>query len=238
MKKLLFVLLTIASIPLFAQDVVVNDANAERRNLSGSFNAIQVSSGIELLLTQGNEESVAVSASDEKYLAQFKTEVSGGVLKIYYDSKSMIWNENNKKKLRAYVSFRTLESIKASSGSDVNCKSVLKLGNLVLNFSSGARFDGEVNTGSLEVSQSSGSEIAATGKTGNIKVDLSSGAIFKGYDLSAEYCEAKASSGGEVRITVMKELNARASSGGGVKYRGEAVIKDISVSSGGVVKKS
>ena len=107
-----------------------------------------------------------------------------------------------------------------------------------MHFSSGAQFTGEVKIGEMTVDQSSGSEINITGSTEKIKVDLSSGAVFKGYDLNAEYCEAKASSGGEARINVNKELAAKASSGGGIKYKGNASIKDLNVSSGGMVKKS
>lgn len=238
MKKLLCFFLLLNSLVSFAQDVVVNDANAEKRTLSASFNAIQVSDGIELLITQGNTESVAVSASEQRFLERLRTEVDNGTLKIYYDNKTMIWNGNEKRKLRAYVSFKNIESLKASSGSDVKAKSTLKLDALTMHFSSGAQFNGEVDIRNLEVTQNSGSEINATGKTDNLKTDLSSGAIFKGYDLSVNYCDAKASSGGEVRITVNKELAAKASSGGSIRYKGEGVVKDINVSSGGSVKKS
>ncbi len=238
MKKVLFSLLMIAGLQSFAQDITINDANAEKRTLSSSFNAISVSDGIELLLTQGNEESVAVSASDPKYMERFKTEVTDGTLKIYYDSKTMVWNSNEKRRLRAYVSFKTLEKLKASGGSDVKTKSMLTLDKLQLSFTSGSQFNGGLNIGQMEVSQNSGSEIIATGKANSLKVELSSGPIFKGFDLSVDYCEAKAGSGGEVRIHVNKELIAKANSGGGIKYKGEAVLKDINVNSGGSVKKS
>jgi len=238
MKKLLCFFLLLNGLVSFAQDVVVNDANAEKRTLAASFNAIQVSDGIELLITQGNTESVAVSASEQRFLERLRTEVDNGTLKIYYDNKTMIWNGNEKRKLRAYVSFKNIESLKASSGSDVKAKSTLKLDALNMHFSSGAQFNGEVDIRNLEVTQNSGSEINTTGKTDNLKTDLSSGAIFKGYDLSVNYCDAKASSGGEVRITVNKELAAKASSGGSIRYKGEGVVKDINVSSGGSVKKS
>jgi len=238
MKKLLFSLLTIASLQSFAQDLVVNDANAEKRTLNAGFSAIQVSDGIDLLLTQGNEESVAVSASDQKYMERFKTEVEGGVLKIYYDNKAMIWNSNEKRKLKAYVSFKDLDRLKASSGAEVTMKSVLAVSKLEMSFTSGAQFHGEVNITNLEVSQNSGSVINTTGKADNLKTDLSSGAIFKGFDLTVNYCEAKASSGAEVNITVNKELAAKANSGGSIRYKGEGVVKDINVHSGGSVKRS
>lgn len=238
MKKIFLSLCTLLSLHVFAQDVVVNDANAEKRTLSGSFTAIQVSDGVELMLSKADEESIAVSASDDKYLEKFKTEVVGNTLKIYYDNKGMIWNGNDKRKLKAYVSFKLIDKLQASSGAHVNCKNVLKLAVLDMKFTSGASFDGEVNIGQLTTDQNSGSEINLTGTAENLKTEVSSGAIFKGYDLQTEYCEAKATSGGGIRITVNKELNAKANSGGGIRYKGNGVIKEVDVNSGGVVKRA
>jgi len=237
MKQLFISLLTLISISTFAQDNTANDANAEKRTLSGSFNAITISDGIDLYLTEGNEEALAVSASDEKYIDRFKTEVENGTLKIYYDSKGINWLGSDKRKLKAYVSFKTLEKLKVSSGASVHTKSMLTVDKLDCSFNSGASFNGEVNINQLTVAQSSGSSIDISGKTSQINIDVSSGAVFKGYNLSADFCDAKATSGGGVRITVNKELNAKANSGGGIHYKGTAVIKDLSVSSGGSVKK-
>jgi hypothetical protein len=238
MKKLILALCTVLSLQLFAQEVVVNDANAVKRNLSGSFTAIEVSDGIQLMLTKGDEASLAVSASDQKYMERFKTEVVGSTLKIYYDNKGMVWNSNEKRKLRAYVSFKIIDKIQASSGADVICKNILKLAVLDLKLTSGSQFNGEVNIGQLSSDQNSGSEINITGKAEKLTVEASSGAIFKGFDLVAAYCTAKASSGGGVRVNVSKELVAKANSGGGIRYKGDAVIKDLDVSSGGIVKKA
>ena len=238
MKKILLSVFTLICLHTFGQETMIKDDNAEKRSLSGSFSAIKVSDGIQLYLSQGDQESVAVSASDTKYLERFKTVVENGVLRIYYDNSAMIWNGNEKKKLKAYVSFKTLERLQASSGSSVNAKSTLKLANLELRTSSGAEFNGDVQIENLTVDQSSGSQTTITGTSNHLKVESSSGALFKGYDLTASFCDAKASSGGEVRINVTKELAAKASSGGGVRYKGDAAIKDLNVSSGGMVKKS
>jgi len=62
--------------------------------------------------------------------------------------------------------------------------------------------------------------------------------MFKGYDMAVEYCDAKATSGADVRITINKELNAKANSGGGIRYKGAALIRDVSVNSGGLVKRA
>ena len=238
MKQLLISLITLMSLSTFAQDkTIVNDANAEKRTLSSGFTAITVSDGVDLYLTQGNEESIAVSASEQKYMDRFKTVVEDGNLKIYFDNKGLNWVGSERRKLKAYVSFKSLEKLHASSGASVNMKSALTVNKLNCSFTSGSQFIGEVNIAQLSVSQNSGSSFEISGKTGELQVDVSSGAIFKGYELAVDFCEAKASSGAGVHIMVNKELNANASSGGGIYYKGEALIRDLNISSGGAVKK-
>lgn len=238
MKQTFILVILFLSINAFAQnDAVINDPNVQKRTLNGSFSAISVSDGIQLYLTQGDEESIAISASEEKYLQRYKTEVTNGTLKIYYDNNGMSWSGDEHRKLKAYVSFKTLQKLKASGGAHVTMKSVLKSENLEVSFSSGSRFDGEVDVTKMDASSSSGADINITGKSGSLKVDVSSGAIFKGYELVVDFCDAEASSGGGVRVNVNKELVVKASSGGGVRYKGAGVIRDMDISSGGNVKK-
>lgn len=238
MKFLFLSLIVFSGISSFAQnDAFMNDANAQKRTLNGSFTSISVTDGVDLFLTQGNEESIAVSASEPKYLERYKTVVENGTLQIYYDNKGMNWTGTDKRKLKAYVSFKSLQKLQASGGADVAMKSAITVEKMECTFTSGSRFQGQVNISDLEIFQNSGSEIEINGKAGNLKVEVSSGAILKGYDLIVDYCDAKATSGGAVRINVNKELNARANSGGGIRYKGNGVIKDVNVNSGGMVKK-
>ncbi len=237
MNKLFFSILTLISLGVVAQDnTMVNDANAQKRTLTAGFTGIKVSDGIDLYLNQGNEESVAVSASEEKYREKLKSEVVDGVLRIYYDNKGLNWS-NEKKQLKAYVSFKSLNKLHASEGADVLLSGSMDITELEMSFTSGAHFKGKINGGSLTVDQNSGSNIEVSGNATKLKVGVSSGAMFKGYDLTTEFCEAKASSGGGVRITIARELSAKANSGGGIKYKGEGIIKNVNISSGGSVKK-
>jgi hypothetical protein len=236
MKKLLFSLITFLALPAFAQDNTINEANATKRSLSGSFTGISVSSGIDLYLSQGNEESLAVSASEQKYLDRLITEVVNGTLKIYFDNKGVTWKSGNKK-LKAYVSFKTLQRLNVSSGSDAVVNGNINADDFDLDVSSGADFKGAITAKTLSVDVSSGASINISGKSDKLKVDVSSGADFKGYDLVTDYCDASASSGAGVHVTINKELNAKASSGGDIKYKGTALIRDIKTSSGGSVKR-
>ena len=237
MKKVLFIVLgcMIFSASM-AQGKVVNDPNAQVRQVKG-FNAIKVSTGIHLYLTQGSEEAVAVSASDPEYRDRIKTEVEDGVLKIYYDNLNWKHWDIGNKKLKAYVSIKQINALKASSGAEVDVDGSLKTPSLNLALSSGANFAGAVETQDLKLEQSSGAEAKISGSASNCKVELSSGGSLRAFDLSTNICDASVSSGGSVDITVQKELIASAHSGGEINYKGTALIREIHTGSGGEVSK-
>jgi hypothetical protein len=105
-KTVLLILLNVIALFSIAQDKIVNDPNAEIRNLNGSFHGIKVANGIELVLKQGNTEAIAVSAATNEYRSKIKTEIENGILKIYYEEKANWgWNKE-RKQLKAYVSFK------------------------------------------------------------------------------------------------------------------------------------
>jgi hypothetical protein len=238
MKKLLFLLVSMISLSATAQETkVINDANAVTRNLTGSYTGISVSSGIKLYLTQGNEESIAVSASEQKYLDRLITEVVNGTLKIYYDNKGISWKSNGKANLKAYVSFKTLEKLNISAGSVVSVNGGIKADKLDVEVTSGSEFTGAINAKEMVAGVNSGAVMKIAGSADKFTVGVSSGADFKGYDFAVNYCDATASSGGAMHITINKELNAKASSGGDIQFKGTGLIRDIRTSSGGSVKK-
>ena len=241
MKKFFFTMLIgICSTVLYAQEKIIYDANAEARTV-GSFNAIKVSHGIELLLKQGNEEGVAVSANEKKYRDAIKTEVVNGELRIYVDQSFDKWWKQlrlKEKYLRAYVSFKNLEKVDGSSGAKITIDGNLNSAVLAVELSSGATFKGDLKAMNLSIDQSSGGKSYVSGNVENLNVTASSGGHFYGYDLVVDKCKADASSGGKMQINVAKEMVAYASSGGSIDYKGEAaVIMDVSTSSGGKIKR-
>ncbi|RYY49162.1 MAG: DUF2807 domain-containing protein [Chitinophagaceae bacterium] len=218
-----------------AQTKTYNDPNAKARTLSASFSKISVGSGVELFLTQGNDEALAISVSEPRFEERFKTEVENGTLKIWYDNKN--WSKADKnRKLKAYVSYKTLDALTCSSGSITKLTNTLNAGTLSMNFSSGCQFEGAIDAASVTSNANSGATVRISGKAEKIKVEASSGANFKGDQLNTSYCTASANSGASVSIAVQKELNASANSGGDIRYSGNAVVTRGVINSGGSVK--
>ena len=220
------------------QEKVINDPNATVRDVKG-FSAIEVSDGIDLFLTQSNDEAVAVSAIKDEYRDKIKTVVENGVLKIYYGNNNLpSLNFKLNRKLRAYVSFKALDRLKAMAGSDVKVTGTISGEKLKLNISSGSDFSGRVDVKDLEVNQASGSDIHISGRAENLDVQSTSGSDFHGFDLITETCRAQSNSGSDIYITVNKELSVKAGSGSDVHYRGNGSIKETNTWGGSSVRRA
>ncbi|MBD0333263.1 MAG: DUF2807 domain-containing protein [Chitinophagaceae bacterium] len=236
MKKAILFLTVLLALTSFAQEKIISDPNAEQRAV-GSFHAIKVSEGIDLILKQGNTEAVAVSASEKQYRDRIKTEVVGGVLKISFDFNLFKDLKYRNKNLKAYVSFKKLDKIVGSSGAETRIDGTLTADDLVINLSSGAGLTGEIEATSLDIDESSGATSSISGRVEILKVEATTGAHFVGNDLVANKCDANASTGGKIQIRVESELTADASTGGEILYKGHGSITTASTRLGGEIRK-
>lgn len=228
MKQVIFLFVSVLLLTgtLSAQKTI-RDANAQNRNGLKNFHAVQVSSGIDLYLTQSSEEAVAVSASSEEYRDKIITEVVDGVLKIYYE-KNTNWNWGSlsgNKKLKAYVSIKNLDKLSASGGSDVAFESVIKSNKLSISISGGSDLKGEVACDDLSLTASGGSDAHLKGRAAKARISASGGSDVGGYGLITDVCNVISSGGSDVYITVNKEMDANASGGSDIHYKGNATAR-------------
>ncbi len=232
--SLLAALVSIAMLS-FAQSKVINDKNAQTRNVKG-FHGIKVSGGIDLYLSQG-PEAVAISANDLDVRDHIKTEVENGILKIYLESRDgWHWSWHGLK-MRAYVSATTLDKLGASGGSDIYIQGAIKSDKLDVDLSGGSDMKGKLNATDLFIDQSGGSDVDISGTVTNLEIESSGGSDFAGYDLVADNCKISASGGSDAHLTVNKELSAHASGGSDINYKGNGVIKDMKSSGSSSVSK-
>lgn len=211
----------------------IHAGNKQTRQIS-RFHGVSVSTGIDLYLAQKDVEGVVVEANADE-LEKVITQVEGGILKIYLKQKSWFNLNWGKEPHKVYVSFKNLDKLEASSGSDVKAEQALKLDKLDINASSGSDIKLEVEAGERSVSSSSGSYILLKGRAATLHADASSGSGINAGELQAKKCDAGVSSGSDIKVFVTDELKADASSGGDITYSGNPAKKDIKKSSGGGV---
>ena len=232
---LLTALVSCSLFSLGQNEKIIKDQHAQTRDVKG-FHSIKVSSGIDLYLSQGHEEAVAVSATDSKYRDRIITEVENGVLKIYMENRGVHWEWGNLK-LKAYVSFTNLEKLEASGGSDVFTENVVKVEKLDIDLSGGSDLKGKVDIRDLSINQTGGSDVDISGNAAILHIVASGGSDFHGYGLLTDICTIKASGGSDANITVNKELNASASGGSDIYYKGSGVVRELKSSGSSSVSK-
>ncbi len=227
MKKVLFASVLLLFFSAVEAQKVINDPNVQVRTAQ-SFHGISVAGGIDLYVSYG-DEAVAVSASRPEFRDRIKTEVENGILKINYDHKNGV-NISGEKKLRAYVSYKTLNSLAAFGGSDITVDGTIKTSSLKINISGGSDFTGKVDVNELVVNQSGGADVKISGTATKASVDAMGGSDFSGYGLTTEVCDIEASGGCDVEITASKELSAKATGASDISYKGKPALKEVKAS--------
>src|SRR5688572_5029556 len=234
MKNIFLSLLMICTVAIGHAQAVFHDKDAELRQV-GDFEGVEVSSAIDLQLSQGNENSVAVSAPGDANRAGIKTEVRKGILHIWYENKN--WFKGSGRKIRAYVSARSLRLVSASGACDVTVNGELKSDELAIKLSGASDFRGAVRTKNLNIDLSGASDIVLKGSTSNLSIDASGASHFKGFDLSTDNCNVDASGATDIKITVNKVLNAEASGATNIDYMGTGMVGDLRTSGASNIRK-
>ena len=223
---LLAVILVCLGFAAYSQKVV-NDANAEARTV-GSFHAIHISNAFEVLISQNAQEGLAVSANNKEDISGIKTSVENGVLKIWFDQKGW-WPKN--RKLKAYISIKNVDEIKAGGTSNIKIDGSLSSAALKLDFSGASDLKGKLNVnGLLDIHVSGASDVQIDGTADEVKIDASGASDVKAYDFRTTNCTVDASGASSIKITVDKELSAKLSGASSVSYKGTAMIRDIKTS--------
>lgn len=237
-RQLLLLLALVLGISLRAQTEknLVVDADAEVRQVS-AFHGIEVSGAIDLYLSQGTENAVAISANNPEIRDRIRTEVRDGILHIYFDGKGLNWKRWINHKMKGYITFRQLERLEATGACNIRTPQIIRQDTLSVEMSGASDFQGEVAIGGLLLRASGASNFKISGKADRASIEASGACNVKGYELTTDYCSIDASGASNVRITVNKELNAVASGGSNIYYRGRGLIRDINSSGGATVKR-
>ncbi|WP_430928965.1 head GIN domain-containing protein [Polaribacter marinivivus] len=199
------------------------------RSTSQKFTKIKVSTGLDLYLSQGSKNKVTLEA-DENLHDIIITEVNDGVLKIY--SEKNIWQAKARK---VYVTVKNLEGLTATSGSDVYTEDVLKVETIKVSATSGADIRIALDADTVETSATSGSDIRISGTANNHTSSANSGASIEAYKLISKNATVQVSSGADINIYASESINAKASSGGDIDFKGNPREMNKKSSSGGSV---
>jgi hypothetical protein len=212
-----------------------SDENSQTRSVK-DFNAIKVSTGVQLYLSMDDRQEVRIEANDD-IISDVVTEVKDQTLHIYVRKNNMFkfFNWGSRNTVKAYVSATEINSLGASSGANIRSENTLEGNSLVLDMSSGGGMTLDVVYKDIKMEGSSGANAKLSGKAKTFRVSASSGSNINAGNLDAVNCKANASSGANISMVATGEITAHSSSGGSIRYSGNPGVKDINKSSGGTV---
>ena len=206
LKNTLFWILLLLAGNLAATSVEVRE--------TGYFSKIDVSGGIELYLTQGNNQRIEIVADDD-LIKNVITKTDGNTLTVKLRTNRVsIWKN---KTLKVYITAPEIEEIKISGGADLKCSELKCKSDFRLNVSGGA--DAEFNQ--LIVAK-------------NAQINTSSGGDSEIKELKATSANLSSNSGSDIKANVMVSghLELNASSGADISVRGEVGKVSASANSG------
>ena len=204
----------------------------ETRDLS-EFTGVQISSGIDVYLSQGDQFEVVVEA-DENLQEVIVTRIEGRMLVVKTDRVNIRRAESKK----VHVTLPELTDLRISSAGDCVGQTPFQCNDLQISISSAGDLTLELDADRLFLDISSSGDASLSGSTGVFEVSLSSAGDLDAFDLVAERAEVDVSSAGDARVHATEEISMNASSAGSIYYRGGAkVVHSRSSSAGSIVSR-
>ncbi len=204
----------------------------EIRDISG-FTGVHLSSGIDVLLSEGEEFEVRVEA-DENLLDVIETELKGDMLVVGTDRV----NIRKAKAKRVHVTLPRLETLKITSAGDCEGQTPFHCDDLELIISSAGDLLLEVEADRIDLDISSSGDARLSGKAEVFNVSLSSAGDLHAFDLVAGKVDVDVSSAGDARVHATEEISMSATSAGDIHYMGGArVVHSHKSSAGDIIKK-
>jgi len=240
MKRLMIVLVLFSCFFMAAaQHVknVVHDSNAEIRQV-GSFNGVTVSGAVNVYISQGSENAVAISTEGGEN-AKIKTEVRDGILRISPESGTWsFWNWGNERKIKAYVTVKDLKRLEASGASKIFITDRITVSNIKIEITGASSIKGEIAAETIKMEVSGASNGILSGTADNLNIEVTGASTFRAMDLVTNTCSAEASGASSIRVNVQKEfLLADASGASTIHYKGSPLIRNFDSSGASSIKK-
>ncbi|RTQ49770.1 DUF2807 domain-containing protein [Hymenobacter gummosus] len=210
-------LLTVSATAAWAQDGQLRPV--------GSFERVEASGAINVVLRQGATTEVKVEAQPE-VLARVRTEVEGGTLKLYRErQKGRVTGMGKAEKVTVYVTCPRLTGLSVSGASDVKGESPLTADAFSIKASGASDVTLQLTAKQLTATASGASDIRLTGRVESQQVHVSGASDYRAYELRSQQADVQASGASDAFVYVDGELTAHRSGASDVHYKGNARLK-------------
>ncbi len=194
------------------------------------FNSLDISGSFDIILKQGNSESVTIRG-DENLMEYIITDVKSGRLEIGSER-----NLDPTGDIEITVTFTELSQIDISGACDLISGQELNLDELRMNCSGAVETDLVLNVDRFVFEGSGASEIDLTGTARKANFEISGAGDIDAFDFVIEDCVTEVSGAASANLNVTSTLDLQASGAASIRYKGGAAIVNQNLSGAASVK--
>lgn len=188
-----------------------------------SFNKINLSGGYEVILNQGDEESLEIEI-DENLLEYIESEVKNNTL--YISSTASFGRTET---LKLYITVVNLKDLDVSGAIELTNKGTFKGEKLEIDVSGAADINLDLEVEELSMDMSGASETTLKGSADDFEIELSGAGELDAEKFKTQHTSVDISGAGEATVFAKETLDVEVSGAGSIKYKGNPKIsKDIS----------
>lgn len=193
------------------------------------FTALQVNDKMIVHLIRADKESVTIKA-DGIDPQQIQTKVENNTLIIGFPGI-----DYQKQKVTINLYFRVIREMDIRNDADVITTSLFKADSLSVILKYGGSLYLEADLGYLKSNVTGGGLLTAEGYATRQDIFVSSRSTVSAFELESEIIRIEATSGGKAKLSVDTQLDAKATTGSYISYKGEPAKKNISATPGSEV---
>ena len=194
------------------------DIESEEREVSG-FDEIQFTGVGNLIIEQGDEETLTVEA-DDNIIGLIETEVKGDVLRIGFKRGVNVIPTG---KIKFYLTVKELSRVDLSGLGEINCDE-FETDDIEFHISGAGEIDFELVAESIETKVSGLGDINLSGEVDSHRIKISGSGKYNAEELKSKDCEIEISGLGSATVNVSGDLDIELNGVGNVYYKGDPQI--------------
>ncbi|CAN5910792.1 head GIN domain-containing protein [soil metagenome] len=195
------------------------------------FNAIELNTSAEVLLTQGPSQQVRVEGQ-RNILDVLTTQVRRGRLQI--DTDKSLGKHNP---IRIYITVPNVEALTINGSGAINGQNMLSVEDLRLEVSGSGEMDVHARASNIQSIIEGSGDIKLRGSSNGLIVNVGGSGNVQAFDLATERAEVVINGSGDCEVNARSTLKAVVNGSGDVRYRGEPADRQFSMQgSGNIVR--
>ncbi len=204
------------------------------RNVGG-FNQIQFNGNGNLIISQGDSESVRLEGEDS-VIELMTTLVVDKALRIDYKKASMALLTSTRPPVNVYVQVKDIQEIRLTGSGTITTTTPLNAYNLKVSLSGSGSGTIDISGHKLVTILSGSSNFEVKGTVENQDVWISGSGIYQAEKLLSQVANINITGSGKVSVNVQDNLDIHISGAGSVTYQGSPKIRQTIAGSGSVAK--